>query len=467
MPAQQQATPSRTPATPAPALATPASAPDASAAMASPAAAQGVAGGGNALANAVASASSPAPSGDPAWSKPELMPIQTELKRLGLYSKAIDGIMGNGSRSGLVEAFASESWRTMSAADVLTKLKAAKTPENAGAKKFQYGEMFKDGVLDITLGIGFDEGGAHLDALAAFEGVLGSRGFTVNAGLAASLFAQAGRSVGPADFGMFFCKTAALTYTPPAGPPRPIHAVVRLLCNQTGEDGGAAAGAFNDGMANSDVAYYSGHGRYGSGPDFDRNMTFELKDARGNVAQTIDDYEVLEHQLATEGKAAGRSAWAQFEFRTKNNTLNVIGANDGNVFLNAENLHTNEFGGKLMYWNLQRQGSGAPLQTGKTGDLGKANAKSPDHKYNIMVFDGCRTKDYVKSVRSTPGAEAGTNDILATGRTLNWGDEASTLGTFLDGIIAAQSPATVIGEMDKKQSPSGAGQGWGNAYAGY
>ena len=91
----------------------------------------------------------------------------------------------------------------------------------------------------------------------------------------------------------------------------------------------------------------------------------------------------------------------------------------------------------------------------------------PTHKYNVQVYDGCRTQDYVKAIRSTPGQGAGNNDILATRRTLNWGDEANTLGAFLDGIISTQNPSKVVGEMDKKQSPSATGGAWGGAYGSY
>ena len=65
---------------------------------------------------------------------------------------------------------------------------------------------------------------------------------------------------------------------------------------------------FKEGMVQSDVAFYSGHGRYGSGPDFDRNFTTELLDEHGGIEQIFDDYEQLEAKLKEEGKPFGRSA---------------------------------------------------------------------------------------------------------------------------------------------------------------
>jgi hypothetical protein len=405
---------------------------------------------------------------EPEWSKTEAKAIQRQLRRIGLYKLGIDGVIGKGSKAGLVEAFGGDQWRIMSAADVLAKLTAVKTPKSK-ADKYRYGEMFKDGVLDITIGIGFDEDENNLDAILGFEEVLAAREFEPNAGeRAAELYTQAGRTVEKADFGQYYVKENALMYTPPVGgPARPIHAVVRLVFSHDGKEGGKAAGAFKEGMAESDVAYYSGHGRYGSGPDFDRNMTFDLKDADGNVEQHIEDYTVLKKILAAEGKAKGRGPWAQFLWRVNNKRIEVNGDNEGNVFLNPKNKHSKEFGARLMYWNLEQKGKGAEVQTGKKGPLAEKLAGEEARKYRVLVFDGCRTKDYVKAVRSTKGLESGKADIAATRRSVDWGDEANTLAEFLDGIIGQQDKASLIKDMDAKQSPSKKGGKWGGAYGSY
>jgi len=411
------------------------------------------------------------PDVDPEWSSTDAKAIQRELKRIGLYTLGIDGDIGKGSKAALVEAFGSDEWRIMSAADVLAKLQAVKTPTAEEKKaKYRYGEMFKDGVLDITIGIGFDEDSNHIDAITNFEEVLAARDFQNNAGArAAELYTQAGRKVEQADFGQYYVKENALMYTPPVGgPARPIHVVVRLVFSEDGKAGGKASAAFKEGMAESDVAYYSGHGRYGSGPDFDRNMTFDLKTADGKVEQHIEDYTVLEKVLAAEGKSKGRSAWQQFQWRLKENRIVVNGDNAGNVFLNPQNKHGGEFGAKLMYWNLQQSGGkGAEQQTGKEGPLAKSLASDEARKYRVLVFDGCRTTDYVRAVRSTPGMKGNEVDIAATRRTLNWGDEANTLAAFLDSIIGQQNKESVIKNMDAKQSPAKKGGAWGGAYGSY
>ena len=82
-----------------------------------------------------------------AWTKDEVRPIQKELRRMRLYNLGVDGILGKISDQGLVEAFGGDEWRTMDAAGVLERLKAAERPKPKGAKggDFRYGELFKDG----------------------------------------------------------------------------------------------------------------------------------------------------------------------------------------------------------------------------------------------------------------------------------------------------------------------------------
>src|SRR5262245_12926714 len=92
----------------------------------------------------------------PAFAADKVREMQRQLRRLGLYSLGIDGLLGRGTDAGLVEAFGGFEWRTLSAEDVIARLTAA-TPQSGqrGEHAFRYGEMFADGLLDLTLGIGF------------------------------------------------------------------------------------------------------------------------------------------------------------------------------------------------------------------------------------------------------------------------------------------------------------------------
>jgi hypothetical protein len=386
----------------------------------------------------------------PTWSEKEAKAIQKELRRLGLYRLGIDGILGKGSESGLVEAFGSDEWRTMDAETCLTRLREAKKPAGKqGDHSLRFGEMFKDGVIDMTVGLGFDEHGFNQAALENLENALAAQGFAKDAETAAAIYAQAGRTAG--GIGDWYVKKDAISYTPPAGQERKVHAVVRLAYSLDGSQGKEVAEAFKQGMVQSDVAYYSGHGRYGSGPDFDRNMTIDFLNEDGSVEVTYDQYTDAQKELAKEGKKHGRSAWQQFLWREKKGLIRVNGSNDGNVVLNTDNPHS-EFGSKLMYWNLTKNGAPAEKQTGANGGLGKAAEAAPDRKYRVMVFDGCNSRDYEKQLRKTQGFDNRSADMFGSSKELNWGDEGKTLAVFLDSIIQMQSAEKIAKNMDKQQT---------------
>jgi hypothetical protein len=399
----------------------------------------------------------------PAWSHAQLDRIQRQLRRLGLYLKPIDHIYGSYTRIGLVESFGGEEWRTLEPDVVEARLKAAKAP--AGGKKgeheFRYGEMLKDGLLDLTVGIGFteetdpDTGNPYwVDNLNHMKAELTGRGFVEDAGRAADLLKASGRSVAKGDYGSFFVNEAALVYSPPAAPPRPVHAVVRVVANDpaTGGRGGDAAAAFEQGMSESDVSISIGHGRYGSGPDFDRNFErFDLLDKDGSVEETMTAYAVLEERMRTEGKPHGRGAWQQFLWRHDHHRITVVTSNAGNVFVNPKDLHSGEFGAKLIYWSMQQTGT-KPV-TGKGGALATDAAAHPEKSYRVLMFDGCRTQDYVKSIRSTPGFDPRSTDIVSTKRSIYLKDEFAALAAFLDGLIHMRSAEGILKDMDKTLDP--------------
>ncbi len=397
----------------------------------------------------------------PDWDDAQLDTIQRELRRLGLYKLRIDHIFGPGTQAALVEAFGGEEWRKLSPPEIIDRLRTAPTPARGKRHEHQlrYGEMFKDGILDMTVGLGFTEETVKVGTeqvpyyqllIPQFEKVLvGDRGFKKDTTLAEKVLKDAGRDVGAKAVGEFFVLQNALLYTPPAGDTRFVHVVVRLLAQTGAASGGAVAAAFTEGMVESDVAYYTGHGRYGSGPDFDRNFErFELLDHEKNITKSFKgaDYEALGYHLAAEGKAHGRSDWDQFLWRVKNDRINVVTADLGNVYLNPKRRER-EFGAKLMYWALERDHV-APV-TGEAGTLAAGAEAHPEHRYHVDVFDGCRTRDYEKSIHGTPGEGAGSTDIIQTHRTVGFLAEASTFAAFLDSLINQQSGEQVIKGMNQ------------------
>jgi len=157
------------------------------------------------------------------------------------------------------------------------------------------------------------------------------------------------------------------------------------------------------------------------------------------------DYEVLGRDLGREGKAFGRSDFDQFLWRVKHNRINVFTSDLGNVYLNPKRRER-EFGAKLIYWALERDGK-KPI-TGKGGALEAAAAAHPEHKYHVDVFDGCRTRDYETSIHGTAGQDTGSTDIIQTKRTVGFLAESATFAAFLDSIIGQHSAETVIKDMN-------------------
>jgi hypothetical protein len=385
------------------------------------------------------------------WSEDEVKAVQKELRRLRLYSKGLDGDLGRFTDLGLVDAFGGDDWRSMEYDAVLTALKAAKRPAGKG-HGLRYAELFKDGVLDISLGLGYLEEENKktkrpylLDLLDELGVAFKAKGYDENLEAAARIMKDAGRPLGASAFGRFFVKENALVYDPPAAEPRPVHVVIRLIANPSRSEGAKAAAAFTEGMTRGDVAYYSGHGRYGSGPDFDPNFAkFTLFNENGSVKLETESYEDLEKALRKEHPR--RSAWQQFLWRIESNKIAVELTNAGNLRLAAKNAHPGEFGAKLIYWAMEQTKTG-PI-AGEGGPLAKAAAAHPERKYRVLVFDGCGTSDYQKQIRSTTGYDPFSTDIIQTTRAVGFHAEAETFTNFVDSIVKQYSAEDVIAGMN-------------------
>ena len=382
------------------------------------------------------------------WTKDEIRPIQRELRRLRLYNLSIDGIIGKVSDQGLVEAFGGDEWRKLDSTTVLERLKTATRPKAGKGSDFRYAELFKDGLLDLTFGYGYMEElqtQENWDAYAdEMEAALTGRGYVEDAKEAAALYATAGRKT--SGYGRFFVKKDALTYTPPAGDPRPIHGIVRFIMNPGGDKGAETREAFEQAMTDGDVAYYSGHGRYGTGPDFDPNFgKIQLLDKDGNVELEPEDYKVLGQVLS---KESGGRPWSRFLWRHERGRVKIDLSNTGNLRLNAKSPHQDEFGGKLIQWALEQ--SGETTVTGKEGELATGAAANPDRKYRVMVFDGCNTRDYETAIRKTPGFDTRGADIIGTKRSVGFGAEVEAFTAFLDGLVGQHSPAEIIKGMNQE-----------------
>ncbi len=389
----------------------------------------------------------------PAWAsdRKQIRTIQKYLRRIGTYRYSVDGKYGPYTDSALVEAFGGDSFRTLDYATTLARVKAARhLSGKRGQRMLRYGEMFRDGVLDITIGVGHDERGGDIMKLAGIHTILEDKGFKKDDAKAQKLYKQAGRPFVKGEAYIHFVKENALIYTPPAGTPRPIHIVIRIISNTQNLHGAKAAKAFLEGMARSDITYYTGHGRYGSGADFDRNFeSFTLLDQHGKLEALFLDYNALHKFLKKEGRRHRRSAWRQFLWREKRGRIKVKLRNEGNIFINPKNYHPYEFGARLIYWALKK--GGAKLATGPSGAISQEMKKAGAQRYRIVVFAGCRTKDYHRMLRGTPGLGTKTAHLLETTKTIKTADAAQIFGAFLESLLGQFSANAIVKAMDINQ----------------
>ena len=390
--------------------------------------------------------SGPTVTGADAWTEEEIRAIQREIRRLRLYDITVDGILGPGTDQGLTEAFGGTHWRQMSATEVHERLRAAERPAAGGGKALRSAELFTDGVLDVTFGVGFIEHATRnpmSEIAGALVTALEGRGYTEDGGRAAELLAAAGRPLANPGVGRFVVQENAFTYSPPAGGSRQIHSIIRVVYNDVAGEGGDAAAAFREGMTSGDASYYVGHGRYGTGPDFDRNfIEFRLYDANHNLEDTIDNYTALEHAL----KRESRDPWQAFMARVSSNRIEVELSNAGNLRMESH-AHSNEFGARLIQWALEQ--SGTPVQTGADGQLAEGAAANPQRRYRVVAFYGCSTNSYDTALRNTEGFGTREADVMVTNRTTSMGAEVPAFLAFLDGIVGQQSAERMLGSMNR------------------
>ena len=145
----------------------------------------------------------------------------------------------------------------------------------ASTKFPEYGKLFADGKLNTTIGVGFDEGNSHKDQTKEVIAGLSKRGYTeLDPNTAATDKAMGERfkaagidpAAAKADGLQYFTKTFKHDG-------KDVTSVVKLITPDTPQ----AKDKFAKAMGESEMVIYSGHGRYGSGPDFD-----PINSAKGN-----------------------------------------------------------------------------------------------------------------------------------------------------------------------------------------
>ena len=137
----------------------------------------------------------------------------------------------------------------------------------ASTKFPEYGKLFADGKLNTTIGVGFDESGLDKGQTKEVIAGLTTRGYTQldpNTAATDKQMAERFKAAGidpataKADGLQYFTKTFQHNG-------KDVTSVVKLITPDTPQ----AKDQFAKAMGGSELVIYSGHGRYGSGPDFD------------------------------------------------------------------------------------------------------------------------------------------------------------------------------------------------------
>lgn len=271
-------------------------------------------------------------------------------------------------------------------ADTLSALaSAAPPPGRQLTRSAEYDRLYADGRLDITMAVGFDEGGSNDQTERGILSGLRAQGYTP---IDPSRMTDTER----ARYGF----TAARPFDPNARyfahtfhddhSGRDITAVVRLIT--PGTDGARARASFQRAMEQDEVVMYNGHARYGTGPDFDT-----MSSGAGNFV--VDPHGNRRHDAPPAGL---RSA-----LRGRESDLSTL-------------------------------------------------ASRPD--YQLLIFDGCNTEEYLHNFRDATGTRRSMvdTDIIATqtGPRYMWTGEPAI--RFLQGIEGRQSNNVMFADQARMET---------------
>jgi hypothetical protein len=194
---------------------------------------------------------------------PEVKAAQQKLLKAGyeLPRFGADSDFGQETVTAVKQFQAANTLPATGELDVGTLEKLNRAPAAQATQYPEYNQMFKDGVMQTTLGLGFDEDGNDVALRRDIVQGLGERGFhklDVKT-LTDDQLKQQGFDPKSID------REATYFTKPFQHEGKDVQALVKLVDRNTP----GAKDKFADGMKQDDLILYSGHGRRGSGPDFD------------------------------------------------------------------------------------------------------------------------------------------------------------------------------------------------------
>ncbi|MGE3724826.1 MAG: hypothetical protein AB7I41_04695 [Candidatus Sericytochromatia bacterium] len=299
----------------------------------------------------------------------------------------------------------------------------------------RYDRMLEDGLLDMTVALGYDEGApgyapSHFSEEIRLTSEIQSRGYVRNDAKALELLKQAGKSV-KGEYSAFYLKENIAT-----SQGKPVHSIVRVITSGEGQSGALKRKTALEGMNQSDVFMYGGHARFGTGPDFDSNLSVTIDwegvpNPKGQGKVTYHDETALKELLSPSGNDG--QALDALKRLQKLGKVSIEGQNAGNLRIGTENKHPYEFGSYLMNEALKDTSSQALTEEISGG------------QYRLWLFNGCRTQDYQPPIRAMGQKNSALNaenlDLIMTNQTLWWENTATSLMAFLDGVSDFENTA--------------------------
>ena len=328
-----------------------------------------------------------------------------------------------------------------------TRSCGAQRPRLGRRHALHWSELFRDGVLDVTFGVGLFEGdpaGRRRASRRRRIDALGERGYTEDAKQAAELLAEGRPPARDAATGRFFVKENAFTYAPPAGTARPIHSIVRVVYNDVARRRRRAAAAFREGMTSATPSGTPATAATAPAPTSTATSSSSAcYDAEGNLEQTLDDYVGARGRPAQEPASDPWQAFLAQRIADKIAPGRPLQRRQRPPRRRARTTTSSAPAHQLG----ARADQDARSRPAPAASSPEDAAKGPQ-QYRVIAFYGCSTNSYDNALRNTEGFSTMNADLLLTNRVTRGGAEVAAFIAFLDSFVGQSSAEKMLGGVN-------------------
>jgi peptidoglycan hydrolase-like protein with peptidoglycan-binding domain len=335
--------------------------------------------------------------------KTVVKPVQTALLDVGytLLRYKDDGDFGSETRTA-IEQFRADSKITdgegFNASAMKALDKRAPAPGKLEQHYLDYGRLFADGKLDVTLALGYDEGGSHERELPMARAWFEQHKMTLKTDKPKVTWGTGGEEPDKAKEQQLsvpetWTGKQSVTYPDATGKrvTKDITLSITLIPPGTG-----AKASFAKALNDSEITLYSGHARRGIGPDFDKD-----KSPYENFVLGVNS------ALHKAGRVVGPNKVAQSHY--------VIGKKNDLETMKIENK-----------WDAE--------------------------KYRVWFFAACSTIAYIDELRGglLPDKMDRHNlDIFGTTQAIPIAAGLAPVFSNLEGILAAETMEQIVERMQR------------------